>query len=285
MELKKILDMINGKKLIIYGTGFVAEHFYEGLSVRKKEGQVIAFAETTHLHKTEKLHGVPVICVDEIPEEKDSLICIAVHESIRDEIIEELERRGHTRYTWVYSIARVLTMGDPIESDCFIFVQDIINSQMEYGIAIRTLAAEQYYGWNHFGYQIYLKLFTYFNEEKTAQRRLEQYKNLMKSWDEKGYLMSEKISVDEQMRLLDGFHRVTLALFHGCDQVMGDIYHRVENYREYRKTYVHSVDQLRNMGLTGEEIHVVVDKDEEIREKCGKISGNFRNRTECSGSC
>ena len=79
MKISELIDLINNNDIAIYGTGFVAQNFYAALQMRNLEKRVKYFIVTD----VEKAYGmvqkVPVRAVKDMVNEKEILVCIAVH--------------------------------------------------------------------------------------------------------------------------------------------------------------------------------------------------------------
>ena len=102
----------------------------------------------------------------------------------------------------------------------------------DYSMAIRYLAIDNYYARNTNGYELYKRFFSLFNNEKTSERRLEQFIGLIKSWEQNGYDTIKCSSIFEDFKIFDGAHRIAVAGYFNQGFVMCDIYPMSPNIAE-----------------------------------------------------
>ncbi len=232
--VNELLEIIREHGAIVYGTGYVAERFVESLKL-KGFGDCIKYCAVSHKDKDFFL-GYKVLDVNELQEIKtDEVICLAVHESIRDEIIGVLKDHSLAdNYIWIHPFQHRLRFGDPIETDAQVDLAEILKTTREdYRIAIRLAAIEQFYNKNDCGYDIYIKAQRLHCDENTARKRLEGFIDLIKSWDEKGFCSDSRPAVSRKFEILDGTHRIALAKYHNFSSLSCDIY-EVSCAKDYR---------------------------------------------------
>ena len=127
-------------------------------------------------------------------------------------------------------------------------------------IVVRYLAIEEYYGKNSIGFQLYRKMqgkridSGYMNESE------KKFRKLILSWEVNGYDKKSEISLDSRLSLMDGSHRMSLALYYGIEKITCKIYKKRTNY-QYR------VEWFEKNGFSDEEIKVILAKEKEIRER------------------
>jgi len=86
---------------------------------------------------------------------------------------------------------------------------------------VRLLAVEHEYGLNNNGWELYRKM----QEARcgkgsiSTDERIDIFKNLIRSWEERGYDESSQIELDAHLMLEDGSHRLALAMYHGLDKI------------------------------------------------------------------
>ena len=254
---KDLLNEIIARGAIIYGTGYVAERFIESLKTHEVDCYVNQCV-TTHKHGDE-FKGYKVRGIDELKNYYNGeLICIAVHEAIKDEIISILKAHSFDLYTWIYPYLHKLEFGEAIEINKEVEIINILNAAKDdYKFAVRIAAIDQYYGENDCGYSIYLKAQSQHCDTKTAQKRLVNFIELIKSWDINGFFMENRPLIATDYEVIDGLHRLSLALYHGIKLIPCDIY-RAEEIRKYRGDSVDIVeDILKKAGLTKKEIRII----------------------------
>lgn len=138
-------------------------------------------------------------------------------------------------------------------------LQDTESGFNRLDMIVRYLAIEEYYGKNNFGFQLYRKMqgkrinLSYVDESE------EKFRKLILSWETKGYDKQSGISLDSRLLLIDGSHRMALALYHGYNKISCKIYKRKVNY-------LYGVDWFVENGFTNDEIEKILSKEKEIRK-------------------
>lgn len=263
-ELEKILYE---NKIAIYGAGYVAKQFFESI---KKRG----LAEKTECFVTSKEEKsifceLPVISIDKFSNEERTVICVAVHESIKDEIIDLLERKGYYNYVWIYPFQYQLMLGRPLKKAVRVSLADIVLKEKEYyGLTIRYLAIEQYYNKNEIGYEIYVKAWSLSCGIETAQARLDSFIKLIKSWESEGYDESRASSILDNNEIIDGTHRIALAVFEKREYIVCDIYSKLEEGLEvHTKDGKMTRDSLEKAGFGQDKIDIIENTRKKINEQ------------------
>lgn len=213
------------KKIIIYGTGHIGKKFMLALKKLGLRNNVLCFARTDSVKEGEELDAFPVYKISQITMDDDCLMCLAVHSAIRDEMIAELKKNQIEQYIWIYPYLYEWMLGVPIKKDVRISVDCLKEaSKLDYRMAIRFLAIEQFLGKNNCGFDIYVRAFLLQCDEKTAKKRLEKFCELIESWIERGYDPEYKVQLSQNMEIIDGNHRVSLAMYFGEKEVVCDIF-------------------------------------------------------------
>ena len=215
---------IAGKEIVLYGTGYVGRTFLKVLRNNNLEGRIACFTQTT-VDDDFVFERIKVKPIEYVKKLKNVIVCVAVHEIYKDEIIRNLEKNEIYNYMWVYPIIHSLIFGDPIKKNIAISVAEIACINLnDYRIATRYLAIDNYYGKNTIGYSIYLKLMELQVPHESAMKRLSEFINLINKWDEYGYDSTKSIDISEEGYLIDGTHRLTLGLYKGLQKMTGDVY-------------------------------------------------------------
>ena len=133
----------------------------------------------------------------------------------------ELERWGeeHPEEYFDMQIKGVL-QSKPVIGYQTIAVRDIVLAQQEegkyafYDIAVRLLAIDQYYGKNDYGFDLYARM-----QENSGNGTFwkERFIKLIQSYEKNGLDPDAYIDLDENLKLLDGAHRLALALYQGVE--------------------------------------------------------------------
>ena len=153
------------------------------------------------------------------------LFCIAVHESLVKEIENNLEKLRIKEYIWVYPFLNEMFLGQPLKRNVLVKIDQIIESCLNnYGLAVRYLAVEQFFGKNQIGYNLYVRFHALYCRRETAEQRLIEFCNLIKNWKERGYDKRKRILINSQYEVIDGLHRITVAKYFGEEYVVCDVF-------------------------------------------------------------
>lgn len=231
MKINSTIELINALsnyKVAIFGAGYVAKRFYRALKEHGLNSNISLFVTT--VGGDLEADGLPMITIDQLNADKQMIICLAVHESVKDEIIADLVKRGLTNYIWIYPFLYELLLGMPMYNNVKVPLYKIWNAVREdYGMAIRYLALDNYYARNTNGYELYKRCLSLFNSDKTSEKRLIQFIGLIKSWEKNGYDVNKCSSIFEDYKIFDGTHRIAVASYFNQDFVMCDIYPMAKN--------------------------------------------------------
>lgn len=266
MDIGKLVHIIKNNEIGIYGAGYAAQNFYKALQIRNMDKHVKCFIVTDPEKAYGKLEGVLIKTVEDIVREKNIYICIAVHEAIKNEIEDCLLKCGLHNYVWVHPYIMELALGSPLEYHKQIEVRKILQQHCydNYAFAIRYLAIENYYNKNNMGYDVYLKALNLQCETKTAVNRLQNFIRLIDDWDKNGYRQEQDILIDENNRLVDGTHRLSLACYHEMIHIYCTIFPYSDNYNKVvKESHFLSLDALRQSDFEQNEL----DALEKVRKR------------------
>lgn len=230
MNLKELYYILDNRRVVIYGAGIVASRFYEGIVNTGHSNNVEAFVTTKAEGKT--FYGMPWLSIDDL-KCKDIFVCIAVHESIKEEIEGLLEVKGYKDRVNIYSYLLEIQLGVPILENKRVYLKDIWKAnECRYLIQSRYLAIEEYYGKNNIGYECYIKCLSLFSREHTAKKRLDKFIELIKNWEKSGYDCKQLPVLLETNDIIDGTHRISLAMFYNYEYINCKIYSKKNSYEE-----------------------------------------------------
>lgn len=251
-ELKKY-------QIIIYGTGYIADKFYKVLQMNHMEQNLVCFAKSSVV-KGECKYNFCVKNMQEIKIESNTLVCIAVHESNLEEIVENVKQRTN-QYLWVYPFLYRWLLGGIKEKGKNIEIRRLIDTcKKDLRMAIRLAAIECYYGKNNFGYDAYLRAEGIHCSRETARKRLSGFEKLISSWEQNGYNAEYAISVNQQGEIFDGNHRLSLALYHRLEKIPCDIYDTTLSALQiHGPEAMISAECLQKKGFDSDEIKLLWD--------------------------
>lgn len=219
-----IVECLKGKKLIVYGTGHVAHKFYKALQNWSLHKNIQFFVRTGEVCVGEMFEGIPVYCFEDIRIEKGVLICLAVHEALRDEI-EKTVRRITEQYLWVYPYLYELMLGEPKQKNAKLDIRLLLKGfRQDLRLGVRIAVIEQKFDKNTCGYDYYIRAQMLHCSKDTAIQRLKQFLKLIDGWSQTGYENRFAISVNQNYEVIDGNHRVAMAVYSGQTSIYGDIY-------------------------------------------------------------
>ena len=141
-------------------------------------------------------------------------------------------------------------------------VKDILLAQFVdgecvfYDIAVRLLAIEQYYGKNTIGYDLYTRM-----QAESGDFWLKRFILLIQSYENNGYQHSNPIEIDEKLTIMDGAHRLALALYHNEEFIPATMY---QARFKRRVTY----NWLWEANYSREEIALIHQKAIELFNNC-----------------
>ncbi len=135
------------------------------------------------------------------------------------------------------------------------------NSFERWDTVVRYLAIENYFGLNDYGFKLYRKMQSLRMGEDYVDSAETTFKNLIKSFDKNGYDNNSSITCDENLKLLDGSHRLALALYFGIPKLLVLI-KRGNNKVEYSEKWFIA------KGFTIEERELIRNKANELIAKC-----------------
>ena len=226
------VDDIRERGCLVFGTGFVATLLLEALDeagVREcVEGYLVS-----KLDSVQEYDGKDVREASDESVNRESLVCIAVHESNRDSAVETLQQLGYTCATWAYPYLYDLIYGTPRFSGIWLETERVLNAQNpEYSwLAVRALAAEALYAESKLlspdrraaALDAYLKAQTLHCSPETAKQRLSMLEVLVNSMRMRGFDADRPVLVDTNMSIIDGLHRLAVAWLLGIERIPCDI--------------------------------------------------------------
>lgn len=128
-------------------------------------------------------------------------------------------------------------------------------------IVVRYLAIECYFKKNDFGFDLYRKMQAERignGYEVVAEKK---FKDLIASYEENGYDRSSEIVLDCNLMLMDGSHRLALALYYGIETVSCKIKLSASSIR-------YDITWFVEHGFSMDEIQIISKKSKELLEKC-----------------
>lgn len=232
-DIDEFINLIDENKILVYGAGYVAGIFVEALNRHGLEKCIYGFAVTDNIAEQKFMGKFWVKSLNQIDDLENVIVCIATHEVSKKEIETVLIQRRISNYIWIYPFLYTLYMGKPVSEGQWIDIKEIISKNENlYGIAVRWAAIDNYYGRCKNGYYLYKKAMKMHCSNETAEERTRAFIRLIQNWEEYGYNSRCQIAINTEGEIIDGEHRVTLALYHKQQFLRCKIYNVRNIHRE-----------------------------------------------------
>lgn len=256
-------EEFRGKEIIIYGAGHVGRKFCRALKAQGSGSQIKCFAVTGEAEEGALLDGIPLMCIYDIPIRENTLVCLAVHETLRDEM-ENIVKKLTKQYIWIYPHLYELMFGKPEAVETEIDISEILKTcRDDFRLAVRLAVMEQHDGKNTFGYDFYKRAQGTYCMEHTVTERLGQFIRLMEDWRRQGYRREYPLVLNRNYEVIDGNHRLAAAVYYRLEKILCNIYPTEIPLTEiHGKEPVMSMEMLQRHGFSGEEIEKLVEIQE-----------------------
>lgn len=129
-----------------------------------------------------------------------------------------------------------------------------------YDMIVRLLAIENYFGKNDYGFSFYRRMQIARIGQQKVEKAVERFLTLIKSYEKNGYDKNSKIILDKNLHLVDGSHRMAMAMFYHIPSITALV-----RPKEYYVFY--GIEWFRINGFTYDECKILVDKYEALK-KC-----------------
>lgn len=205
--------------------------------------------------------------IDEQVIKQTDIVCLAVHETLENELEKVLLTRKIENYVWIYPFLLQLLPIELLWEKVPVSVNQIIQANEDYRFAIRYLAIDNYYKKNTFGFEIYLKATNLYCEYETAKKRMDEFCSLICNWQEAGYNVEKACYINEEYRVLDGAHRISLAKYYGQGEIICNVYRTLSDFwRWYEGEAALTKKDILSAGFSAEEVKIIEDADRKVRE-------------------
>lgn len=241
-KIEDFLELITNNKIHIYGTGYVANLFWNELEKKGLTQNVEDFI-VSEVKESEYTHSIPIKGIENVKIDKGSIVCIAVHETLKDEIEMNLLKKQIRNFLWIYPFLYEFSLGCIQKEECWVDIHLFHNVMKEqYGIALRYAAIEEYYGFRKNGFDMYYRGLLTYNSTRTAELRVKRFKDLIINWEKNGYQQENTICVNRVHEVIDGEHRLALAFYHGIKKIKCIVYEG-ENIHNQQAIMTHDILQ------------------------------------------
>ncbi len=277
MDTKTLLETIQTRGVVLFGTGFVAEKIVHTLAEKGLKNRVRGFVVSKVI--TTFFKGKPVWSVNQYSEMVRSrknkkqapelpLLCIAVHESLRETVERSLFGAG-LEFEWIYPNYLELAWGPCTPFAVDIPAQTILRRQKpdQAWISVRYAALKECLSGKLEGpaSAVYVKAASLFSKPETARQRLAYAAEITKSILNKGYDRNRPILIDNRYRIIDGLHRLAGSVLAGCKSVPCLVVEACDSFNEYFPEENRLTEAAQEKaGLTAEEKEVLKRAKQEL---------------------
>ena len=228
------LNDVRDQGCMVFGTGFVATFLTDALQANGASECIRGYLVSAAADN-ECFEGLRVYSADDTAINRNTLVCVAVHESNRDSVLEALRRLGYENVVWVYPYLYDLIYGEPLYSRITIQVSHILSAQdpSYRWLAVRALAAEACcdecarIGLSatqcKSAQDAYIKAQSLHCGSETAEKRLEALRKLVRSMARNGFDTQRPVLLDTNLQIVDGLHRIAIAWLLGIECISCDI--------------------------------------------------------------
>lgn len=249
------ISLLSQNKILIYGAGYTGHYFLDRLKETALEKNIVGFVTTNG--DEDYIDGIKVYSVDEIYNDNDEIICVAVHESIKKEIFGILEKKSLSNYIWVTPFIYQMELGYATinsKKEPLSLIWSAEKSRI--AVPVRCLAIEQYYGMNDCGYDIYKHHMDLFSEKhSTSVSRLNRFIHLIGNVNKQGFDDSKPVYITTKGDLIDGAHRTSIAIWNKYKEINCDVYDTKIDYRQIHDEKTNpDLDKASELGFTDDEI-------------------------------
>ncbi len=229
MTTAELIKAARERGLVIYGAGYVAGLFRTALEERGLAGYV-RMCLTTGCPEEAYWHGIPLrrwdpAAAGQLSEKcKAPLICLAVHEVLRDEILRGPLAGYADRCEWIYPNLFELAFGETLYTREF-SPGEIVGRQRhgDGWIALRYVLAKSVADGkpaeDSAEGSLYVKALSHFSGRETALYRRGRFLDLLAGYSRHGFDRAFPLLLDTELRVIDGLHRLAAALVFGTETV------------------------------------------------------------------
>ena len=219
MNFDEFVSLTKNRKFSVFGIGFAAEMFFQGLISHGCEDNIDCFYVSREI-KSETFHGIPVRLLSNYTH--DVPLLVAVHPS-NTAGISGLSEDAIS----IYPFLTEYLYGHPVGRNCLLHVSDILAKQKldEYWIAARYAGIDGIMKNDAHLKELYVRCISLHAERSTAVGRLKRLESLCADISMEGYNnINSPISIDESGRIIDGLHRIALAAYFSAENIFCNIF-------------------------------------------------------------
>lgn len=223
-EWSKLLEV--NQIIYIYGAGKIGKKVLSLIKQNNQIDKVKGFIVSDKTGNPDYIETIKVIQIDELVD-KDALILLSVTDVYQEEILNLLRIYGCENIidAYKFSFININDHTDEVPDTIFIDTRELLVQQYSNGkfnrldIIVRLLAVENYYHLNEYGFELYKKMQEMRIRAGYSDVSIKRFKGLIKSFEQNGYDCTTEIIVDSNLKLIDGSHRLALAIYYNIPKV------------------------------------------------------------------
>lgn len=236
----------------IYGAGQYGRELFKLISRSGKETTVKAFLVSKKEGNPDEICGIQVIEANNALD-RTIPILVAVGDTYQEPVLEHIKDIGfkniHIAVKYIFLNREYNSEVDVVSISELLKQQFVHGEFMRYDLAVRLLAIDCYYEKNDYGADFDKRMAVALNRNPYAgfaDYSESRFVKLIESWHQQGYDTDSEILVSPDLRLLDGSHRLALAIYHGLSFIKIRKVHQITvyNYGEQFFKKVFSVEEF-----------------------------------------
>ena len=225
-EWQELLEA--NQTIYIYGAGKIGKKILKLIKQSDQLDKIKGFLVSDKGENPDYIEDIPVFQIDELVN-KDGLILLSVTDIYQEEILSLLCAYGYDNVVCAYKFSFLVIDNDAdidrIPDTIVIDIRELLARQYiagefnRFDIIVRLLAAENYYQLNEYGFELYKKMQEARVRAGYSEISVNRYKALIRSFEQRGYDSRSEIIVDSNLGLINGAHRVALAIYYKIPNV------------------------------------------------------------------
>lgn len=132
-----------------------------------------------------------------------------------------------------------------------------VKNLFRYDIIVRYLVVSEYYKNSDKGFEIYRKMQDKRMGDGYSVGAEQRFKSLISSYEKNGYDENSRIILDRNYGLIDGSHRIAMALYYGYDNISALILNSVHSVD-------YSITWFIENGFSDEQISLIKETADEL---------------------
>ena len=223
-----LLRNLAAGEIAVFGTGYVAESFWYGLERYGLTSRVSCFIVSDATGKAAFFHDRPVVSLRDFICRPGTVVCLAVHRALAEELAGTITAAEPGRVIWIYPYLHEMIYGKPSAPAVPVGRKELLLEQDPsfHWLSVRYLAARDYLRHAEAYAQsceIYLRAMSAHCRPETAEKRLRRLEELADSMAARGFDRACPILIDSKQRIIDGLHRLAVASVLKIDVLFCDI--------------------------------------------------------------